>query len=200
MSAEPIPHAEPWRPDPMRQSGATYTVADLADIPDDAPHYELVDGVLRVTPSPIADHQDITFLLTAWLRAHAPAGYTATLGVSVALSERDARIPDVVLRRVDEDAGGRWMFTADEILIAVEVVSPGTRKTDRFHKPAEYAAAGIRFYWRVELDPVRIAAYRLADRPGPSGRREYEPVADVTDVLKLDEPFAIALPISEITP
>jgi Uma2 family endonuclease len=200
MSAEPVPSTGGWQPDPMRQMSAAYTAADLADIPDDAPRFELVDGVLRVSPTPTADHQDISFLLTAWLRAHARTGYLVSQAVSVALGQRDTRIPDVVLRRAGGEGGARWLFTAEEIVLAVEIVSPGTRRADRFHKPAEYAAAGIPFYWRIEQDPVRVAAYRLAESPGLSGRREYELVADAADLLKLDQPFSIALPISDITP
>jgi Uma2 family endonuclease len=86
------------------------------------------------------------------------------------------------------------------VVLAVEVVSPGTRRVDRFAKPGEYAAAGIRYYWRIEQDPVHVYAYRLGERPGPSGFRQYELVADSADVLELAEPFEIKLPVAEITP
>jgi Uma2 family endonuclease len=42
--------------------------------------------------------------------------------------------------------------------------APGTQTADRLHKPAEYAAAGIEHYWRVETLPeVAVHTYRLAD-------------------------------------
>jgi Uma2 family endonuclease len=86
------------------------------------------------------------------------------------------------------------------VVLAVELVSPGTRRVDRFAKPGEYAAAGIRYNWRIEQDPVHVYAYRLGERPGPSGFRQYELVADSADVLELAEPFEIKLPVAEITP
>jgi Uma2 family endonuclease len=86
------------------------------------------------------------------------------------------------------------------VVLAVELVSPGTRRVDRFAKPGEYAAAGIRYYWRVEQDPVHVYAYRLGERLGPSGFREYELITDAADLLDLAEPFEIKLPIAEITP
>ncbi|WP_189113506.1 Uma2 family endonuclease [Pilimelia terevasa] len=204
MTAEQTPSAAvvgaaPWQPDPLRQIRADHTLEDLLDLPADAPRVELVDGVLHVAPSPSEDHQDISALLWAWLRAHAPAGYKTALAVGVALSERDVRIPDVVLRLAGGD-GSRHFLTADQVVVAVEIVSPGTRRTDRFAKPGEYAAAGIRHYWRVEQDPVHVYAYRLSDHPGRSGFREYALVGDSADVLKLGEPFAIRLPIAQITP
>lgn len=75
----------------------------------------------------------------------------------------------------------------------VEVVSPGTRKRDRFEKPGDYAAAGIPHYWRIEQGPVHVYAYDLVD-----GR--YELVADSADELVLTAPFPIRLPIRDITP
>ncbi len=90
--------------------------------------------------------------------------------------------------------GRRHFFPAEDVLIAVEVVSPHTRARDRFAKPAEYAAGGIPYYWRVEQDPLHVFAYRLGEGD------QYELVADSTDALTLDEPFPITLPIAEITP
>ncbi|GAA2516823.1 Uma2 family endonuclease [Pilimelia columellifera] len=216
MTAEPIPATETrgptgligaeldsaaamWQPDPARQRRADHTLEDLLTLPHDAPRVELVDGVLHVAPSPTENHQDIVSLLWSWLRAHTPADYKVTAGMSVALTERDVRIPDVIVRRAG-GSGARHFVTADQVVIAVEVVSPGTRRTDRFAKPGEYAAAGIRHYWRIEQDPVHVYAYRLSDRPGRSGYREYELVADSADSLKLTEPFEISIPISQITP
>lgn len=87
----------------------------------------------------------------------------------------------------------RHFFLPERVVLAIEVVSPGTRRVD-------YAAAGIRYYWRIEQDPLHVYAYRLGERPGPSGFRQYELVADSADVLELAEPFEIKLPIAEITP
>ncbi|HWG98616.1 MAG TPA: Uma2 family endonuclease [Pilimelia sp.] len=200
MSAEPIAHPPaPWHPDPVRQSRADHTLEDLLALPPGAPRVELVDGVLHVTPSPSLGHQHIAFLLCRWLTDHAPADLTATQAVQVALAADTARQPDVLLRVRDVDLA-KSLLLPEQVLLAVEVVSPGTRRTDRFAKPAEYAAAGIHHYWRIEQDPIHLYAYRLADRPGPSGRREYELVTDSADEITLTEPFALTLSINEITP
>lgn len=36
------------------------------------------------------------------------------------------------------------------------MVSPSSRKTDRFAEPGEYAEAGIPLFWRVETDPALV--------------------------------------------
>ncbi|MBM0237869.1 Uma2 family endonuclease [Micromonospora sp. ATA32] len=183
----------------MRQQRADYTVEDLLNLPDDAPRLELVDGVIQVTPSPTLGHQDISLLLAHWLLQHAPGDLRAAQAVGVGLSFNTSRQPDVLLRRA-EVPSDRSMLRPTDVVLAVEIVSPGTRRIDRFAKPGEYAAAGIPFYWRIEQDPVHVYAYRIGDRVGPGGERQYELVADGADVIELTEPFEIKLPIAKITP
>jgi Uma2 family endonuclease len=177
----------------MRQRLADHTIEDVLSLPPDAPRVELADGVMVVVPSPSEDHQDISFQLCAWLRRYAPTGFKAVQALGVAVELNRTYEPDVLLRRAG-DNGGRHFVPADQVVIAIEVVSPGTRARDRFAKPAEYAAAGIPFYWRIEQGPVHVFAYRL------SASGTYELVADSTQMLTLDEPFPISLPITEITP
>jgi Uma2 family endonuclease len=49
--------------------------------------------------------------------------------------------------------------------LVVEVMSPGSVTTDQTDKPAEYAAAGIANYWRVEHretdNSLSVFCYRL---------------------------------------
>jgi Uma2 family endonuclease len=193
VSAQPV-SAMPsggWVPDPVRQLLADFKIDDVLDVPDDAPRVELVDGVMLVVPSPAVDHQDIGNLLWAWLRANAPAEFRAATAVGVQIDDRNSREPDVVLLR--RPVENTHFFSPDQIVIAVEIVSPGTRKRDRLQKPAEYADAGIPYYWRVEQNPVHVYAYGLRDGA-------YALLADSDTMLKLDEPFPISLPIQAITP
>lgn len=195
MSVEAIStYPPPWQPDPVRQKLADHTVEDVLNLPADAPRVELVDGRMLPLPSPRADHQEVSFLLTAWLRRHAPRDrWRPIQAVGVAATTDHTFEPDVLLVDADADLG-RHFFVPDQVVLVVEIVSPGTRRRDRIEKPAEHAAAKILHYWRVELDPLHVFVYRLA----PVGH--YELVADSAELLELDEPFPVTLPISEITP
>ena len=163
------------------------------------PRVELVDGVIQVTPSSTVGHQDISSLLWLWLHNHAPTHLGAAQSVGVRLSHNTSRQPDALLYRAGVPSD-QSMLRSEDVVLAVEIVSPGTRRIDRFAKPGEYAAAGIPFYWRIEHDPLHVYAYRIGDRVGPGGERQYELAADGADVIELSEPFEIKLPVNEIAP
>jgi Uma2 family endonuclease len=194
MTAQPIDHEPPhWQPDPVRQRLANHTLEDVLALPEDAPRVELVDGVMLVVPSTAIDHQDIASLLWAWFRANAPRHLRPVQAVGVAVAANTTYEPDVLLYLAEGGETNRHFLNAHEVVLAVEVVSPNTRRRDRFHKPANYAEAGIPFYWRVEQNPVHVYAYRAANGV-------YTEQADSAEELVVDGPFGIRLPISEITP
>lgn len=59
------------------------------------------------------------------------------------------RIPDVVVHRCIPDE--EWV-TAQDVLIAIEVLAKNSQRRDRFHKMSDYAKAGIPHYWIVDWD------------------------------------------------
>lgn len=135
----------------------TWTLADLETLPDDGLRYELVDGNLVVTP-PTQRHQWLADALATQLRTEAVDGWRVVTELRLPLEE-DLRIPDVVVHRwplqqPTEDRANP--LGPRDIGLLVEVVSPRTRKTDRFTKPAEYAAAGVPLFWRLETEPVLV--------------------------------------------
>lgn len=195
MSAEAVPSApQRWPgPDLHRQSLANYTVEDVLALPDDAPRVELTDGVMRVVPSPTLGHQEIGNLLWLWFRQHAPERLRPATATGVIVDGRQTFEPDVLLLHRELVSPDSHYSTAEQVALVVEVVSPSTRRRDRWEKPIGYAQAGIRHFWRIEQNPVHIYAYDLVD-----GR--YEPVADAADELVLKRPFDIRLSVRDITP
>jgi Uma2 family endonuclease len=191
MTAEPTGRVI-WSPDPIKQRLGGYTMEDVLTLPDDAPRVELRDGVIIVVPSPTIGHQEIGNLLWLWFRQHAPLDFQPATAVGVLVTLRDTLEPDVVLLRrpVGND---HHYFDAEQVLIAVEVVSPSTRRRDRFEKPGDYAAAGVAHYWRIEQNPVHVYAYDLVEG-------QYQLAGDSADVLTLRKPFDIELRVRDITP
>ena len=180
-----------WTPDDARQRLANYTVEDVLALPDDAPRVELDDGVLVVVPSPAFSHQKIGHRLWRWFDDNVPKDLEPSGALGVLINNRNTLEPDVVLLR-KPTVHEHHYFEPDQVVIAVEVVSPGTKKRDRLIKPEAYARAGVPHYWRIEQDPVHVYAYEL-DEAG-----EYQLVADSDTELVLERPFPIRLPIGAI--
>ena len=143
-------HRGPWRFD------------ELAGLPDDGRRYEVVDGRLVVTPPPTPWHQLVGSVLLRQLSAAAPAEWTPAYEWPLPMGT-DGRVPDLVVLRTDAlPRSGRDVVGPAAVGLVVEVVSPSSRKTDRFAKPGEYAEAGIPLFWRVETEPhVLVVAHRL---------------------------------------
>jgi hypothetical protein len=93
--------------------------------------------------------------------------------------------PDMVLLRTPV-ANEHHYVGPEQVLISVEIVSPGTKKRDRFYKPEAYARAGVPHYWRIEQSPVHVFAYDLA------ADGSYQLIADSDLELVLTRPVALS--------
>jgi Uma2 family endonuclease len=133
-----------------------WTLDDLVSLPDDGHRYEIIDGSLLMSAAPATDHQVATYRLADWLRDAAPDDVEVVEAVAVDLGIFDLGIqvpvPDVVVGSGPVIwAGAKGLKPAD-VLLVVEVVSPGSTGRDRIFKPGLFAKAGIPAFWRVELD------------------------------------------------
>lgn len=158
------------------------------EMPDDGRRYELIDGVLLVTPSPFVQHQWLVGEVFAALHAACPADLrTFGAPLDVRLSERTVVQPDVLVVRADDARGTRVTGIP---LLCVEVLSDSTRGHDLLLKRERYESAGVTSYWVVDPVTLEIVAWRL----DPSGR--YREVASTdlgTHALPLTHPFPVTL-------
>ena len=100
------------------------------------------------------------------------------------------RIPDVVITR---KVGSERRLDGSDVLVAIEVISPGSKRTDTVTKRSEYAEAGIEHYWIVEIGPpVTLTALHLA---GAFGYQE-SPV--VTGTFATSAPVPLRLDLDAI--
>ncbi|MEU6013745.1 Uma2 family endonuclease [Streptomyces sp. NPDC047515] len=148
MTAEPIAgHSSRWPVPP--QDG--YTVDDLFTLPELPPHTELLDGSLVFVSPQRIFHSRMIDLLVYGLRSTAPRELKAVREMTVVLDRRNGPEPDISVVRADAVTGpDLTRFQAEDVLLAVEVVSPDSEARDRGAKPQKYAAAGIPNFWLVE--------------------------------------------------
>jgi Uma2 family endonuclease len=138
--------------------------SDEYDALPENPRRELVDGVISMMATPTPEHQNISRRMANTLEGLTPPGILVTTEVEIRLSDKLRRNPDVLVLRADGLKLRVPRVLPEQVVLAVEVVSPGSETRDRVAKPMEYAEAGIEHYWRVETDPeIVVTTYRLGD-------------------------------------
>ncbi|MCC3327477.1 Uma2 family endonuclease [Nocardia abscessus] len=160
------------------------TLEDWIALPEDSSRsYELVEGVLVVSPKPVSQHQRAILRLGAQLEPQLPGTHGVLADTEVLIDEGPLptiRVPDILVVPEAGIQANLPRYDAADVLLAVEILSPGSRRTDRVTKFFDYAEAGIEYYWLIDLDkPTSLASYHLIDR-------DYELVAEQTGTVTLD--------------
>lgn len=140
--------------------GRSLTRDDLDAMPDDGHRYEIIDGTLIVSPAPIRLHQRIVTQLVRALEAARPDDSYEVLVApfDVVLAIDTVVQPDVLVAR-EADLTDRDLPAAP--MLAVEVLSPGTRRVDLLLKRSRYESAGVRSYWIIDPDAPSLTALEL---------------------------------------
>jgi Uma2 family endonuclease len=180
--AAPVPevfeHSDPW------------TEEEFPALPVDR-RVELQDGALLVSPSARVRHQWLSFRLAAALDAAVPVGLEVLRAINVRVSPGKILIPDLAV--VSTPGLDLAVCEAANVVLVVEITSPGDAVTNRAVKPQLYAQAGIPHYLRIELRAAGpcAAVCRL-------DRHRYVEVAraDSGCPLVLTEPIAVTLDLA----
>src|SRR5438094_2772759 len=135
----------------MAISVPRYTIADLERFPNDGSRYELLDGVLIVTPSPSHAHQIIVSRLQFRLtQAVMIPGHAQVVGPgAVTVPPRTQLEPDILVHPARYPIDLKWE-AIDEHWLAVEVLSRSSRVYDREIKRDAYIALGVQEVWLVD--------------------------------------------------
>ncbi|KXP00522.1 Uncharacterized protein conserved in cyanobacteria (plasmid) [Tsukamurella tyrosinosolvens] len=144
-----------------------YSFDEWCELPEDERlKIEVVEGVRTVSPRGYAFHQRALHRLLARLEEDLPRRLAPLAEVDVVLTREPltVRIPDIVVADSAVVDANPARLTGQDVRLAVEVLSAGTRRVDRVMKFAEYAEAGIQHYWIVDLDPpTSLRAFTLVD-------------------------------------
>jgi Uma2 family endonuclease len=168
-------HAGPWTED------------DYFALPDVPARVELVDGALLVTPLSSIAHQRLIYETTHVLHETCTDDrWEALPGANVRLWQDHIRAPDALVVRAGLDG---LRVAAADVLLVVEITSPGNFRQDMIVKHGDYAEAGVPFYLRIDLhkgiDQLTASAYQLVD----GSYREFATASD--GVLRLDRPWPV---------
>jgi Uma2 family endonuclease len=150
------------------------TYEDYCALPDDGKRYEVLDGVLVVSPAPVPRHQGVSLRLAALLERYARTnrlGRVYAAPIDVLLSRTTICQPDIVfVARANEHLiTERAIEGAPDLL--VEILSPSTARRDRGIKARLYGRLGVAHYWIVDPKKRRLEAFA---RQGATFRRVLE--------------------------
>ena len=171
-----------------------YSLAEFERLRDAAPpgpRYEFLDGEMLVTPSPNLAHQRIVLCLGLRL---APFVRNHSLGELV-LSPFDVRFGDRLVFQPDmlvmtpDDVRQRRMDAARELLLAVEILSPGSMRHDRLRKRPRYQEQGVAELWLVDPESELVERWTPGDeRPEILAETLIWRPAGTTDAFTIELP------------
>ena len=152
---------------PATTPSVKFTYEDFLNFPDDGKRHEIIDGEHFVTPSPNTKHQTICMNLAVlagtYLRQH-PIGAFFVALFDVVLSNLDVVEPDLlyISRERAEVLTDKHVRGAPDLV--VEILSPGTRRTDEVTKRKRYERFGVGEYWIVDPELETIKVYRRVEQ------------------------------------
>lgn len=166
---------------------------------DDARRFELVEGMLQMSPRPTVDHQFIVTSLAGALNGQLRAReLCAVVEVDVVLAAGfppTLRAPDLVVLSLADARRSLRRCSADQVQLAVEIVSPGSGRTDRVAKLADYADAGIANYWILTSErPIMLDAFALDE--GSYGAVH----TAATGTVALERPVPMTIDLATLLP
>ena len=145
---------------------ASLTYDDYSQIPDDGNRYEVIDGVLFMSPSPFVRHQrvlrNLSMFLSNWVE-DSRAGEILFAPMDVVLSEHNIVQPDILFV-----SGVRSSIIEEKNIqgapdLLIEIISEGNRRHDEVRKRDLYEAYGVKEYWVVDPVLETIKVYRLEE-------------------------------------
>lgn len=168
------------RPQPV--NGAAITCAEFDALPEDnTRRYEIEDGHLLLNARPAGAHIKAAYRLAEQMNVQLPEHLETVLEPELELTggASPRRVPDLVVARSDWSSA-RLNVTEDQVLLAIELVSPGESVfRDYAKKPPEYAAAGVPVTWVVDIvqEPPTLTVF--SQDVGDGVYRVHPPVSGV---------------------
>lgn len=151
------------------------TYDDYLRLPNDGKRYEILEGEIFVSPSPVTKHQRISRNLLALLHQHVrqhKLGEVFSAPTDVVLSSTNVVQPDLLF----VSNARRNIITEKNIQgapdLIIEILSETSAEQDRTTKKQIYARHGVKEYWLIDPDHETVEVYKLEAK-----RRVFQHVA-----------------------
>ncbi|MDH4199714.1 MAG: Uma2 family endonuclease [Spirochaetia bacterium] len=153
--------------------GLKVTREEYLDLEEDGFKYDMINGVLVMSPSPFFDHNDVLTEIASLFR-----NFLRKMHIGKCVVETDVYLPDggdvlrpdisVILKENYGIIKGHIHGVPD---IVVEILSNATIKRDLGVKADRYLSNGVKEYWIVDPDEKTIELWinTTPDSPGSTG-------------------------------
>lgn len=154
--------ADSLGPEPL-YIGMRCTADEFLELEDDGSWYQLINGVVIMSPRPSLPHQKLLAKIGAQLDRHTELhGGEYWPEVDLRLAPDLVYSPDLVYMAPGRTSPSKKTLTLVPDLI-VEIISPSSRRMDTKTKRSDYERFGVREYWMVEPAEKRVRVLRLVD-------------------------------------
>jgi Uma2 family endonuclease len=171
-----------------------YTVEDLYAYREqrDDMTVQLIEGELIVSPGPGVAHQVVSGELHLILaRAVPPDLRVLAAPLDLLAGERTVVQPDLMVVPRELRSGDNVTIAP---VLAVEILSPSSRRTDLVRKPEVLARFGVEHYWVIDPIHPALRVFRLA-----GDTYESDVVVDGNAVFEIDVPFPVRFRPADLT-
>jgi Uma2 family endonuclease len=173
------------------------TAQQFLQLGEDPPgiRLELVDGEVKVSPSPEPKHSFLDRRLTIILGNHIDDKKLGALfgDVDTIFGQYDVRRPDLIYF-----SKNRLHLVGEKAMegppdLCVEIVSPSSSTTDRKQKFKQYEKGKVAHYWIVDPSSKTIEAYKLV-----SGKYRLTGEGKANDIVNLPPFPDLEIPLSQL--
>lgn len=121
--------------------------------------YELIDGVVMMSPRPSFEHQDISGNIYYELRNVLKDTHCKPIQELDLVLDENNFVPDLMVICNETFKGKRYEKPP---LIAMEIVSPSSTSTDYFTKRLKYELLGVQEYWIISPEEkcIMVIAFK----------------------------------------
>ena len=140
-----------------------WTYEDYLAIPDDGQRYEVIDGVLYVSPSPRQIHQLISRRLQFFFYQFEleGQGFIYNAPMDLLMPGCTPVQPDLIFLTRAQRPLICDKYIDGVPLLVVEILSPSTRSYDRVKKLNRYAKSGLPYYVIVDPEDPSFEVFAL---------------------------------------
>lgn len=124
--------------------------------------YELIDGIVLMSPRPNYKHQEIMSRLNVEIGTYLKGKSCKVFTEAEAEFNNDVLIPDVsVICGLDNSNFQRYKKAPE---IVVEIISPNSQYTDTFTKLYKYELFGVKEYWIANPKTETVTIYNFENK------------------------------------